>query len=101
MRLHARGFTLVEMLVVVVIIGIVVLMVTLSVAALGGDPPAEKASREIADLATLASQEAVMRGQEYGLRVEPHAYAFYIYDGRRWPRSGTTPPSSATTWART
>ena len=84
MHRQQRAFTLVEVLVVVVIIGIVVTMVTLSIAALGGDPPAEKASREIADLATLASQEAVMRGQEYGLRVEPHSYAFYIYDGRRW-----------------
>src|SRR5690349_12171312 len=84
MRQQQRAYTLVEVLVVVVIIGIVVGMVTLSIAALGRDPPAEKASREIADLATLASQEAVMRGQEYGLRVEPHSYAFYIYDGRRW-----------------
>lgn len=79
-----RAYTLVELLVVLVIIGIVVGIATLSIAALGRDPPAEKASREIADLATLASQEAIMRGQEYGLRVEPHSYAFYIYDGHRW-----------------
>ena len=84
MHRHQRAYTLVELLVVLVIIGVVVGIATLSIAALGRDPPAEKASREIADLATLASQEAVMRGQEYGLRVEPHSYAFYIYDGRRW-----------------
>ncbi len=84
MRRKQRAYTLVELLVVLVIIGIVVGIATLSIAALGRDPPAEKAAREIADLATLASQEAVMRGQEYGLRVEPHSYAFYIYDGRRW-----------------
>ena len=84
MRQHAQGFTLIELLVVLVIISIIVTVGVISLGALGRDPPAKLAAGQIADLAGLASEQAVMQGQEYGLLVEPHAYTFYIYDGRGW-----------------
>jgi len=73
-----------------VIIGIIASVAVISLGALGGDPPAEKTARQIADLADLAAQEAVLQGQEYGLRIEPHAYQFLVYDGRAWsaPKDG-------------
>jgi general secretion pathway protein H len=83
-RQRTRGFTLIELLVVLVIIGIVVSIAVVSLNALGRDPPAEKAAQQIADLAGLAAEQAVMQGQEYGLRIEPHAFEFYVYDGRNW-----------------
>lgn len=83
-RQRTRGFTLIELLVVLVIIGIVVSIAVVSLNALGRDPPAEKAAQQIADLAGLAAEQAVMQGQEYGLRIEPHAFEFYVYDGRHW-----------------
>ena len=83
-RQRTRGFTLIELLVVIVIIGIVVSIAVVSLNALGRDPPAEKAAQQIADLAGLAAEQAVMQGQEYGLRIEPHAFEFYVYDGRNW-----------------
>ena len=83
-RHHTRGFTLIELLVVLVIIGIVVGVAVISLSALGRNPPAKAAAQELADLTGLAAEQAVMQGQEYGLRIEPHAYAFYTYDGRSW-----------------
>ena len=83
-RQRTQGFTLIELLVVLVIIGIVVSIAVVSLNALGRDPPAEKAAQQIADLAGLAAEQAVMQGQEYGLRIEPHAFEFYVYDGRNW-----------------
>ena len=83
-RQRSQGFTLIELLVVMVIMGIIASVAVLSLGALGRDPPAEKAARQIADLAGLAAQEAVMQGQEYGLRIEPHSYKFLVYDGRAW-----------------
>lgn len=84
MRQRAHGFTLIELLVVLVIISIIVTVGVISLGALGRDPPAKLAAGQIADLAGLAAEQAVMQGEEYGLLVEPHAYTFYIYDGHGW-----------------
>lgn len=79
-----HGFTLIELLVVLVIIGIVVSIAVISLGALGRNPPAQQAAQQLADLTGLAAEQAVMQGQEYGLRIEPHAYEFYVYDGKSW-----------------
>ena len=84
MRQRAHGFTLIELLVVLVIISIIVTVGVISLGALGKDPPAKLAAGQLADLAGLAAEQAVMQGEEYGLLVEPHAYTFYIYDGHGW-----------------
>jgi general secretion pathway protein H len=84
LRQRAHGFTLIELLVVLVIISIIVTVAVISLGALGKDPPAKLAASQLADLAGLAEEQAVMQGQEYGLLIEPHAYTFYIYDGRSW-----------------
>lgn len=84
MRQRAHGFTLIEILVVLVIMSIIVTVAVISLGALGKDPPAKLAASQLADLAGLAEEQAVMQGQEYGLLIEPHAYTFYIYDGRTW-----------------
>ncbi len=79
-----RGFTLVEVLVVLVIISIVTAVGILSLASLGANPAAENAAQKLAAITDLVAQQAVMRGQQYGLRVSPHAYEFMAYDGSKW-----------------
>lgn len=81
---RSRGFTLIELLVVMVIIAIVASFAVISLNVVGRDPPAKKAAQELADLTGLAAEQAVMQGQEYGLRLEAHGYSFYSYDGRKW-----------------
>ncbi len=78
-----RGFTLIEMLVVMVIIAIVATISVISVNVAARDPAKDQAQK-LADLAGLAAEQAVMQGQEYGLRIEAHAYSLYSYDGRAW-----------------
>lgn len=69
---------------VLVIIAILTGVAVISLGALGRDPPARQAAGQLAELMDMVSQEAIMRGQEYGLRVEPHAYQFLLYDGHSW-----------------
>ena len=78
-----RGFTLIELLVVMVIIAIIASIAVISVNVANRDPAQEQAQK-LADLAGLAAEQAVMQGQEYGLRIEAHAYTLYTYDGRAW-----------------
>jgi general secretion pathway protein H len=82
-RYTHRGFTLIELLVVMVIIAIIASIGIISVNVADRDP-SKGAAQEMADLMGLAAEQAVMQGQEYGLRLEAHGYSFYVYDGRRW-----------------
>ena len=71
-----RGFTLLELLVVVFMIGILVTMFTLAVGVTGGDRELERETDRLAAVLQLASDEAVMQGREYGLRFYPRRYEF-------------------------
>lgn len=83
------GFTLVETLVVLVIISIVTAIGVLSLGSLGRNPQAENTAQKLAAITGLVAQQAVMRGQQYGLRISPHAYEFMSYNGSKWsPVSG-------------
>lgn len=74
-----RGFTLLEILVVLVIIGIVTSMAVLNI----GDRKQEvlqKESQRIIALIKLARDEAILQGREYGLGFWRGNYQFYELD---------------------
>lgn len=78
------GFTLVELMAVLVIIGI---LLTLATVNLAFDPASGQLRREAGRLAALlavARDEAVIRAAALGLRLEPGAYGFLVHDEGRW-----------------
>ena len=78
------GFTLLEMLVVVVIIGIVL---SFSVLSLGGDRRGEELDREarqFTELLRLAAEQTVLSGEEWGVQISPDAYRFLVYTDKGW-----------------
>ncbi|MFA7386549.1 MAG: type II secretion system minor pseudopilin GspH [Thiohalobacteraceae bacterium] len=78
------GFTLLEMLVVVAIIGIVL---TFAVLAIGGDRRAEELEREsrlFAELLRMAGEQAVLRGEEWAVQLDPEGYRFLLYTDEGW-----------------
>jgi general secretion pathway protein H len=83
-RSHLKGFTLIEILVVLVIISIITAVAVLSLGSLGGNTATQHAAEQLADLTDLVSQQAVMRGQQYGLLIAPHGYSFMLFDGQNW-----------------
>lgn len=76
-----RGFTLLELMVVLVIIGIILSFATLSIHT--SDPAAEEAARLVA-LVDLAGEESVLTVKELGIVFNRSAYHFVRYDNGSW-----------------
>jgi general secretion pathway protein H len=81
--MRSKGFTLVEILVVVVIIAVVISLTVLSMNTTGRDSQLDEESRRIEGLVGLLHDRALLEGRDFGLRVEPAAYEFVVYDSRR------------------
>src|SRR5271167_2775248 len=81
--MRSKGFTLVEILVVLVIMAVVISLAVLSVNATGRDSQLDEESRRIQGLVGLLHERALLEGRDFGLRIEPTAYEFVVYDPRR------------------
>jgi general secretion pathway protein H len=78
----AAGFTLLELLVVIVIIGIITTMATISVRVLGGDHEIEREAERLQAILTQVREDAMMQGRDIGMRVDTRGYDFLEYDAR-------------------
>ena len=81
--MRSKGFTLVEILVVLLIIAAVISLAVLSVNSTGRDSQLDEESRRIEGLVGLLHERALLEGRDFGLRIEPAAYEFVFYDTRR------------------
>jgi general secretion pathway protein H len=80
------GFTLLELLVVIVIIGIVTGMAVVSVHVLGGDHEMDQEAARLRAVLMQVREDAMLQGQDVGLRIDARGYDFLRYDSRneRW-----------------
>ena len=78
-----RGFTLIEIIVVIVIISVALTMATISI----GDPQIKRMkqnSERVVSLIELAKEQAIFNSQEYALSIWESGYAFYTLDEKGW-----------------
>jgi general secretion pathway protein H len=82
-RRALRGFTLVEILVVVAIIGVIAAGILLSVSLTGRDHELEKEGDRLYALLNYAREQAELQTREYGVLFDDDGYEFLVYDNRR------------------
>jgi general secretion pathway protein H len=82
-RSRSRGFTLIEIMIVVVIIGVISAGVLLSVNLTGKDRDLDKESERLFTLVKYAREQAELQTREYGVIFHDDGYQFVAYDTRR------------------
>lgn len=84
MRTAACGFTLIEVLVVVLIIGIVLSFVSLSINTNSAAQRLDREARRLAALAQTAATDAILYGAEIGIDITPKGYRFVHLTDDGW-----------------
>ncbi len=79
-RRLAAGFSLLELLVVLVVVGIFFGAVMLSSGLVGSDRDVEQQARRLKSVIDLVREEALMQGRDYGVLFGNDGYRFYFYD---------------------
>jgi len=79
-RIRQTGFSLVEIMVVVVIVGIVISVASLSMGILGKDRELKIEADRFMALAEVAQDEATMQSREFGIELMTTGYRFVEYD---------------------
>jgi len=83
MQVLQKGFTLIEILIVVVIVAVLVSAVTLSFPPTG-DKLLKEHGERFSALVGLAQDEAILQSSELALEVDSKGYAFYRNENNNW-----------------
>lgn len=83
---RGRGFSLLELLVVLVILSIMAATAVLSLGDFGGDDRVDQEARRLLALMQLSSDEALLQGRDVGVYLEEDRYRFMLYsrDSLTW-----------------
>ncbi|MET0282520.1 MAG: type II secretion system minor pseudopilin GspH [Steroidobacteraceae bacterium] len=83
-----RGFTLIEILVVLLIIGIMIAGAALTVGVAHGDRDLEQERDRLMAMSGYLREQAALQNREYGIRVFQGGYEFLVFEprSRRWQR---------------
>ena len=83
-KMKDKGFSLLELLVVIVIISILFTFTTLAIRGTSPEELIQTEAQRLDRLLQLALEEAILRGEEYGLEFKPNSYRFLLYFENSW-----------------
>ena len=79
-----QGFTLIELMVVIVIMSIMLSFLMLSIGGGERDKPLQDEAKRITALIKLASEQALLQSMEIGLLIEDESYQFLSQNKESW-----------------
>lgn len=81
-----RGFTLIEILVVIVVVAVIISIATLSFNVAGEDDQLDKERLRFASLIEAVQDDALLQGREFGIEIMTSSYRFVEFDPltRQW-----------------
>jgi len=79
-----NGFTLLELLVVVVIVAILFTYTTLAIRSDSPEDIIKKEAQRMERLVQLALEESILRGEEYGIEIYLDGYRFLRFTKNQW-----------------
>jgi len=80
-----KGFTLLEVMLVVLIIGIITSLAVYSLSPIGPSRHAKREAQGLMNALDYAQQQAILNHQPYGLVISEDGYQFYAYQGQWQP----------------
>lgn len=84
---HVQGFTLLEVMLVLLLMGLIVSTVTFTALGKSAEQKLEEQAQRFAVVVNMASDFAVLNQQELGLRIEEGSYYFvYLDEEQKWQR---------------
>jgi general secretion pathway protein H len=81
---YKQGFTLIEMMVVVVIAAVLMGAVSMSFPSSKGDDLLKEQMDRVVALINFAQDEAVLQSREFALAVDQSGYAFFVNNEGSW-----------------
>lgn len=87
-RTVARGFTLIEILVVLAIVGVLALAVSLGIATAGGERQLTREAERFQALVAHACTRAELGGREIGVHLDDRGYTFHRLGFDGWTVEG-------------
>ena len=81
---NARGFTLLELLVVIVIVSVLFSFLSLTIRGVSPEDAIKEEAHRLNQLIQLALEEAVLRNTEYALKFNTHGYQFLQLEEDDW-----------------
>lgn len=80
----SRGFTLVEVLLVILLIGLLAASVVISFSGDSRDKQLDQQTTQLQQLVHLASETAMLKQQELGLFIDDEGYRFMLFHDNKW-----------------
>ena len=81
---NLKGYTLIELLIVIVLIGIISSMTMLAIGSGNQRDQQRQEAERLLQLLQLATQEAIIRGMPVALEYHRHGYRFMMMDNGQW-----------------